>query len=86
MRRRLSSFQGAHNSAIGLLYSLQNMSYNELASTAIDQVGTMRACEESEEKKRKRTMPGPTRGSSSGAPLMYRIFYTPPVGQPRYLL
>jgi hypothetical protein len=46
----------------------------------------MRACEESEEKKRKRTTPGPTRGSSSGAPLMYRIFYTPPVGQPRYLL
>jgi hypothetical protein len=43
----------------------------------------MKACEAAEEKRRKRTMPGPTRGSSSGAPLKYRMVYTPPVGQPR---
>jgi hypothetical protein len=61
----------------------QNLSYNDLASTAIDQDGTMKACEAAEEKRRKRTTPGPSRGSSSGAPLKYRMIYTPPVGQPR---
>jgi hypothetical protein len=35
-----------------------NLTFNELASTAIDQEGTMKACVESEEKKRKRTFPG----------------------------
>jgi hypothetical protein len=43
----------------------------------------MKACEATEEKKRKRTMPGPSGGSSSGAPLKYRMIYTPPVGQQR---
>jgi hypothetical protein len=61
----------------------QNLSYNELASAAIDQEGIMKACEVVEEKKRKRTMPGPSGGSSSGAPLKYRKIYTPPTGQPR---
>jgi hypothetical protein len=61
----------------------QNLSYNELASAAIDQEGTMKACEAAEEKKRKRTMPGPSGGSFSGAPLKYRMIYTPPVGQLR---
>jgi hypothetical protein len=61
----------------------QNLSYNELASVTIDQEGTMKACEAAEEKKRKRAMSGPSRGSSSGAPLKYRMIYTPPVGQPR---
>jgi hypothetical protein len=56
-----------------------NLSYNDLASTANDQEGTMRACEVAEEKKRKRTTPGPTRGSSSSAPPKYRMVYTPPV-------
>jgi hypothetical protein len=62
---------------------IQNLrlSYNDLASTAIDQEGTMKACEVAEEKKRKRTMPGPTGGSSSGASPMYRMVYTPPTGQ-----
>jgi hypothetical protein len=32
----------------------QNLSYNELASAAIDQEGTMKACEAAEQKKRKR--------------------------------
>jgi hypothetical protein len=59
----------------------QNLSYNELATTAIDQEGTMKACEAAEEKKRKRAMPGPSGGSSSGAPLKYRMIYTPPMGQ-----
>jgi hypothetical protein len=34
----------------------QNLSYNELASAAIDQEGTMKACEAAEEKKRKRAV------------------------------
>jgi hypothetical protein len=45
----------------------QNLSYNELASVAIDQEGTMKAYEAVKEKKRKRAVPGPFRGSSSGA-------------------
>jgi hypothetical protein len=40
----------------------------------------MRACEVTEEKKRKRTTPGPTEGSFSCAPPKYRMVYTPPVG------
>jgi hypothetical protein len=62
---------------------IQNLklSYNDLASTAIDQERTMKACEVGEEKKRKRTMPGPTESSSSGAPSKYHMVYTPPMGQ-----
>jgi hypothetical protein len=57
-----------------------SLSYNDLASTAIDQEGTMKACEAIEEKKRKRTMSRPTGGSSRSAPLKYHIVYTPPAG------
>jgi hypothetical protein len=53
-----------------------SLSYNDLASIAIDQEGTMRACEAAEEKKRKRTIPGPTGGSSSGALPKYHMVYT----------
>jgi hypothetical protein len=49
----------------------QNLSYNVLASAAIDQEGTMRAYEVSEEKKRKRTTQGSTGGSPSSAPLKW---------------
>jgi hypothetical protein len=59
-----------------------NLYYNDLANTTTDQEGTMKACEAAEEKKRKRTMPRPTGGNSSGAPPMYRMVYTSPVGQP----
>jgi hypothetical protein len=58
----------------------QNLSYNELASAAIDQEGTMKACEVAEEKKRKRAVLGPSGGNSSGAPPKYRMVYTPPAG------
>jgi hypothetical protein len=61
----------------------QNLSYNELASAAIDQAGTMKACEAVEEKKRKRAVSGPSGGGSNSAPPTYRMIYTPPVGQPR---
>jgi hypothetical protein len=61
----------------------QNLSYNELATTAIDQEGTMKAYEVVEEKKRKREVPGPSGGSSSCALLKYCMIYTPPAGQPR---
>jgi hypothetical protein len=44
----------------------------------------MKAVAEADEKKRKRMMPGSAgSGSSSGAPLKYRMVYTPPGGQPR---
>jgi hypothetical protein len=55
----------------------QNLSYNELASAAIDQEGTMKACEAAEEKKRMRVVSGPSGGSSSGAPPKYCMIYTP---------
>jgi hypothetical protein len=58
-----------------------NLSCNDLASTAINQEGTIKACEAVEEKKKKRTMPGPTKGSSSSTPPKYRMVYTPPAGQ-----
>jgi hypothetical protein len=61
----------------------QNLSYNELTSAAIDQEGTMKACEAAEGKKMKRTVSGPSGGGSSSAPLKYRMIYTPPTGQPR---
>jgi hypothetical protein len=60
----------------------QNLSYNELASAAIDQGGTMKACEVAEQKKRKRAVSGPSGGNSSGAPPKHRMIYTPPAGQP----
>jgi hypothetical protein len=60
----------------------QNLLYNELTSAAIDQEGTMNACEAAKEKKRKRAVSGPSGGSSSGALPKYRIIYTPPAGQP----
>jgi hypothetical protein len=58
----------------------QNLSYNNVASAAIDQEGTMRAYEAADEKKRKRTMPGSSRGSSSDAPPKYHMVYMPPAG------
>jgi hypothetical protein len=74
----------------GLIIQLQdhlilypNLSYNDLASAATDQEGTMSSYEGAEEKKRERSMPGSSRCSSSGAPLKYCIVYTPPAGQPR---
>jgi hypothetical protein len=60
-----------------------NLSDNDLASTAIDQEGIMKACEVAEKKKKKRAMPRTIRGSSSGASPKYYMVYTPPAGQPR---
>jgi hypothetical protein len=66
------------------LMHLSSLSYNELASAAIDQERMMKAVAEADEKKRKRMMPGSTgSGSSSGAPPKYRMVYTPPGGQLR---
>jgi hypothetical protein len=56
-----------------------NLSYNELASAAIDQVRPMKAVAEADEKKRKRMMSGSSAsGGSSGAPPKYHMVYTPP--------
>jgi hypothetical protein len=63
---------------------LSSLSYNELARAVIDQERMMKAVAEADEKKRKRMMPGSAgSGSSSGAPLKYRMVYTPPGGQLR---
>jgi hypothetical protein len=56
------------------------MFYNELAIPAVDEEGTMRACELAEDKKRKREMSGPSESSSSGASWKYRMVYTLSVG------
>jgi hypothetical protein len=61
-----------------------NLSYNELASVAIDQERLMKVVAEADEKKRKKMMLGSTcSGSSSGAPPKYCMVYTPPRGQLR---
>jgi hypothetical protein len=61
-----------------------SLSYNELASVAIDQERPMKAVAEADEKKRKMVMLGSSaRGGSSGALPKYRMVYTPPGGQLR---
>jgi hypothetical protein len=66
------------------LVHLSGLSYNELASAAIDQERMMKAVAEANEKKRKNMMPRSAgSGSSSSAPLKYRMVYTPPGGQLR---
>jgi hypothetical protein len=58
------------------------LSYNDLASAAIDQERTMKAIAKAKEKKRKRIMFGSSgRGGSGGAPPKYHMVYTPPSGQ-----
>jgi hypothetical protein len=60
------------------LVQSHNLSYNDLASVAIDQGRTMKAIAKAKEKKRKGMMPGSSvSGASSGAPPMYRMAYTP---------
>jgi hypothetical protein len=64
------------------LVHLSSLSYNELASAAIDQERMMKAIAEADEKKRKGMMPGSAgSSSSSGAPPKYHMVYTPPKGQ-----
>jgi hypothetical protein len=66
------------------LVHLFNLSYNELASAAINQERMMKVDAEADEKKRKRMMTGSAgSGSSSGAPPKYLMVYTPPRGQLR---
>jgi hypothetical protein len=63
---------------------LSSLLYNELASAAIDQERMMKAVTKANERKRKRLMPGSAgSGSSSGAPLRYRMLYTTPRGHLR---
>jgi hypothetical protein len=58
-----------------------SLSYNELASAAIDQERLMNAVAEADEKKRKRMMPrSSARGGCSGAPPKYHIVYIPTGG------
>jgi hypothetical protein len=61
---------------------LSSLSYNELASAAIDQERMMKVVAEANEKKRKAMIPRfAGNGSSSGAPPKYRMVYTPPGDQ-----
>jgi hypothetical protein len=63
---------------------LSSLSYNELASAAIDQERMIKVVAEADEKTRKRVMPRSVgSGSSSGAPPKYRMVYTPLGGQLR---
>jgi hypothetical protein len=67
------------------LVHLSSLLYNELASAALDQERMMKAVVEADEKKRKKLMPrSACSSSSSGAPLKYRMVYTPPGGQLRW--
>jgi hypothetical protein len=67
------------------LVMFPNLSYNALASVAIDQEGTIQAYAKAEEKKRKRkrVMSGPSGGGSRGAPPKYHVVYMPHVVHPR---
>jgi hypothetical protein len=58
-----------------------DMSFNTLVSVAIEQEGTYRALLAEEEKKRKRVLSGTSEDSIRGAPLKYRLFYTPPASK-----
>jgi hypothetical protein len=76
---------------VGLTIHLQeclilfaSLSYNELASAAIDQERLMKAVAKVDEKKSKKMIPRSAgSGSSSGAPPKYHMVYTPPGGQLR---
>jgi hypothetical protein len=64
------------------LVHLSSLSYNKLASVAIDQERMMKAIAEADEKRRKRMTPGSAgSGSSSVAPPKYHMVYIPPGGQ-----
>jgi hypothetical protein len=61
------------------LVQLSSLSYNELASAAIDQERMMKDVVEADEKKRKRMTHRPSgRDGSSGVPPKYHMVYTPP--------
>jgi hypothetical protein len=57
-----------------------DLSYNTLASAAIDEEGTIWACAETDEKKKKRVMSELSRGGSGGTPPKYHLVYKPHVG------
>jgi hypothetical protein len=64
------------------LVQYPNLSYNDLASDAINQERTMKVVIEVEEKKRKRMTHGSSiSGSSNGGPPKYGMVYTPHGGQ-----
>jgi hypothetical protein len=64
------------------LVQLTSLSYNELASAAIDQERMMKIVAETDEKKKKKLMTGSaSSGSSNGPPTKYCMVYTPCEGQ-----
>jgi hypothetical protein len=66
------------------LIQFASLLYNELVSAAIDQERMLKADAMVDEKKMKRMVPGCAgSGSSSGAPSMYCMVCTPPIGHLR---
>jgi hypothetical protein len=72
----------------GLSHHLQDrlllhcdLSFDALVSAVIEQEGLYQAMLAEEEKMRKRALSGPTEDSTEGAPLMYRLVYTPSAGK-----
>jgi hypothetical protein len=66
------------------LVQFASLSYNKLASAAIDQERMMKVVAKADEKNKKRMVPGSAdSGSSSGALSKYHMVYTPPGGQVR---
>jgi hypothetical protein len=59
------------------------MSFNALVSAAIEQEGTYITLLTEEEKRRKRASLRPLEDSTGGAPLKYRLVYTPSIGKSR---
>jgi hypothetical protein len=65
------------------LVQLRGVSFNTLLSVAIEQEGTYIALLAEDEKMRKRASLRPLEDSTGGAPLKYRLVYTPAVGKSR---
>jgi hypothetical protein len=74
--KKANLFRNGHTIQLqDCLVQSPNLSYKDLASAAIDQERTMKACAVAEGKKR--IMPGSSEsGGSSSAPLKYHMVYT----------
>jgi hypothetical protein len=75
--------KGLSLSLQGHLVQCHDVSINALLSVAIEQEGTYKALLAEAEKTRKRDLSEPSEDSAGGAPLKYRIVYTPSAGKSR---
>jgi hypothetical protein len=65
------------------LVQFRDLSFNALVCATIKQDGTYRAVLDEEEKMRRRALSGPSEDNTRGAPLKYRLVYTPSAGKSR---